>query len=193
MKLLLSAAVAATALAAAACGGSNPPPSPPQSSPPASSPAPPPTSSSPTPSGPVQGTWGEGHGSPITSEGGADATVSALSETATTQPADPEIGSKPTNGYFVIIDVRADNLTSATGSFDFNPLDFYVRVNGAHYDEANGNSFDALSSSSEELSATTLNPGEHTTGKIVFDVPSPNGTLVYAPNISGESLIEWKY
>lgn len=201
MKRILAAVVlTAAALTAASCGSSTPTASPSQRplpslspNPSGEQPNPSASTASPSPTGPAFAAWGERNGVSITSGNGGDATVAALSETSTTLPADSEFGSRPSHGYFLVIRVRVEDLPSATGSFDISSLDFYVRVRGEHFDEGNGNSYDAVSDTSDELSAVTLNPGERTNGLLLFDVPSPHGQLVYAPNYTGESLVEWKF
>jgi hypothetical protein len=77
--------------------------------------------------------------------------------------------------------------------FDISPTDFYVLNGSTHYNEGNGNSSDALGISLSELDTTTLGAGEKTSGPIVFDASSPHGYVVYAPNLNGQPLAEWKY
>jgi hypothetical protein len=44
-----------------------------------------------------------------------------------------------------------------------------------------------------ELGYTTLAAGETASGKLVFDVPSRHGQIVYAPNYDGQPVAEWSY
>lgn len=92
----------------------------------------------------------------------------------------------PTRGHFVALVVSAQ----ATGSqtFSINPFDFYVRTaDGAHY-----NSTFTSEITPPELDAVTLNPGENTSGSLVFDIPVTSGfQLVYAP--LGQAIGIWQY
>ncbi len=44
-----------------------------------------------------------------------------------------------------------------------------------------------------ELNATTLNASETASGWLLFDLPSPHGKIVYAPNLDGQPLAYWKF
>lgn len=105
----------------------------------------------------------------VISDNGAKADVEVTSVNLTTQPPSSS-GQAPQNGDYAIVSVSVSNVTG--GSFDANPLDFYVVVNGAHYDMTSGNASSALDN---EWSAATLNPGEHITGQEAFDVPAGHG------------------
>jgi hypothetical protein len=90
--------------------------------------------------------------------------------------------SLPKSGQFVSFSVR---VKAATNGFDYNEWDFYVRgANGAHYDPTSGKD--------PTFSAGTAHKGELVTGYITFDAPR-HGTLVYAPNFSGEAIGEWVF
>lgn len=123
-----------------------------------------------------------------------EGTVTVLSATVTTQPADLSFGEHPANGYFVIVHVSATADPSYTGGFDVNELDFYARAGGQHFDTTSGNGYFALSTSqnSSDLTAT-LAAGETSSGWIAFDVTRPHGQIVYAPNIDGQPVAEWRY
>jgi hypothetical protein len=126
--------------------------------------------------------------------GGSDAgSVTVTSVKTSTTPADPDLGAKPENGYFVVARVSVAVDPNFTKGFDISPEDFYVLNGSTHYSEGNGNSFDALDISLSELDTTTLGAGQKTSGPIVFDVSSPHGYVVYAPNLNGQPLAEWKY
>ncbi len=74
------------------------------------------------------------------------------------------------------------------------PLDFYAKVAGQHFDEGNGNAFNALSNGQQTNDITgTLAAGETSSGWLAFDVPRPHGFIVYAPNFDGQPLAEWKF
>ena len=121
------------------------------------------------------------------------ATITVESVSVTTQPTQ-SYGSAPANGYFVVVQVKATCDPSYTGGFPINELDFYDLVRGHHYDPGNGNSYSALSDSQTNQSITaTLGAGETSSGWIAFDVPRSHGYIVYAPNLNGQPLGEWKY
>ena len=112
----------------------------------------------------------------------------------TTRPADPSYGQSPGNGYYVVMHVKATADSSYTDGFDINALDFYTLEHGNHYQQGNGNSFDALSDSQSNADITnTLGAGETSSGWMAFDVPSPHGYIAYAPNADGQPPDEWKY
>lgn len=157
---------------------------------PASSAPPASAASTPTPSGPDM--LAMGTATSVTSNGTPAASITVSSPVLSTQPAD-QYGSVPANGYFVTVSVAATADQSYTGGFDINPLDFYALANGTHYTWDNGNAMSALADPNQELSATTLAAGENASGKLAFDVPSPHGYIVYAPNLNGQPLAEWKY
>jgi hypothetical protein len=142
----------------------------------------------PTSSGPSQLAVGQ----PLmVSQGGGTttaATVTVTKVTVTTQPADPSFGSPPQNGYYIIATVT---VTASQDGFDINTLDFYCLTHGHHYDEGNGNAFQAVSNPADITG--TLNSGETATGQEVFDVPYPHGKIVYAPNFQGGALAYWTY
>jgi hypothetical protein len=153
----------------------------------------PPSPSTPSPaapSGPEMLAMGESE--IIATDGTPSATITVSSPAVTTQPAD-QYGSAPQNGYFVTVTVKVTADQAYTDGFDINPLDFYALSGGRHFDWDSGNAMFALASSDQELSAATLAAGETTSGKLVFDVSSPHGYIVYAPNLDGQPLAEWKY
>jgi hypothetical protein len=167
-------------------------PVPSQTSAPATT-APPSSPSTPSPaapSGPEMLAMGESE--IIATDGTPSATITVSSPAVTTQPAD-QYGSAPQNGYFVTVTVKVTADQAYTDGFDINPLDFYALSGGRHFDWDSGNAMFALASSDQELSAATLAAGETTSGKLVFDVSSPHGYIVYAPNLDGQPLAEWKY
>ncbi|HEY5987039.1 MAG TPA: hypothetical protein VIV12_11790 [Streptosporangiaceae bacterium] len=130
----------------------------------------------------------------VISQDGRDAAhITVARVTTTTQPADPEFGMAPQNGWFVIVHIRARALGNYSGGFDVNPFDFYARAGHRHYEQGNGNAFDALPMSQNTMDAVTLNAGESTSGVIVFDLPSPHGKIAYAPNFEGGPLGYWSF
>ncbi len=128
----------------------------------------------------------------ITTDGTPSATVTVSRLVLSTQPADA-YGSAPQNGYFVTVRVTATADQGCSGGFDIYSGDFYALSGGSHFSEGGGNSYDALASSSSELGYETLAAGESTSGELTFDVSSPHGYIVYAPNLNGQPLAEWKY
>lgn len=96
----------------------------------------------------------------------------------------------PANGYFVTFHIAITN--SGDAGFSFNPFNYKVIVDGQQYQQANGKSL-VVGSAADALSAGVLAPGTSTGGDITFDLPSPHGTLVYAPNYDGVPLGSWSF
>jgi hypothetical protein len=129
----------------------------------------------------------------ITQDGqdAADITITRVS--VSTQPADPEFGEAPQNGYYVTAHVKVVVRQDFTGGFDVSSQDFYAKRGSTHYDEeGNANAFEAPGNG-QDLNFATLGAGETTTGTLVFDLPSPHGRIAYAPNLDGQALGYWKY
>ena len=151
-----------------------------------------PVTESPTPSGPAMLTMGETEIIGSNDTGATEGIIVVGSRVVSTQPAD-SYGSAPKHGYFVIVTARATADQGYTDGFDVSSSDFYALSGGSHYDEGDGNSYSALSDSGDELGYTTLAASESVSGKLVFDVPSRHGHIVYAPNYDGQPLAEWSY
>jgi len=129
----------------------------------------------------------------IVSQGGQDAaTLKVTSVRAFTTPAD-QYGDPPHHGWFVVAHVTARTDPAFTDGFDISSFDFYAKVRGQHFDEADGNSIFALPMSQEGTFTTTLGAGERTSGLLVFDVPAPHGQIMYSPNLDGQPLSSWKF
>lgn len=121
-------------------------------------------------------------------------TVTVDSVHVTTQPADPQFGSRPANGYYVIVHVKATADPAYTDGFNINELDFYDLTADSHYGPGNGNAYNALTDSQSNADlTTTLAAGETATGWMAFDVPSRHGAIVYSPNSDGQPIAEWSY
>jgi hypothetical protein len=162
---------------------------------PTDTPAPPapasPVASSPIPS-PASNLAQVGDTMSITQDGqdAADITITRVS--VTTQPADPEFGEPPQNGYYVTAHVKVVVRPDFSGGFDVSSQDFYAKHGTDHFDEGNGNAFEAPGNS-QDLSFSTLGAGETATGTLVFDMPAPHGRIAYAPNLNGQALGYWRY
>lgn len=157
-------------------------PAPPATSAPAVPAAPAPA---PAQTGPVAGAVGD----PLTlsNDTGDIGTITVKSVNATSTPYD-QYGEAPKHGEFLIANVRAD----ATGDMSVYEGDFYVLVNGQHYEQGNGNALFALSG--DTLGMTDLHAGEHTSGPIVFDIPAGvHGKIVYDPNFDGPPIGSWSF
>lgn len=146
----------------------------------------------PVPSGPAMLAMGDTETLGSNDTGATEGTVTISHPVLATQPAD-SYGSAPQNGYFVVVTAAAAADQGYTDGFDIYSGDFYALSGGSHYGESNGNSYDALADINTELNSSTLAAGETTSGKLVFDVSSPHGYIVYAPNMDGQPLAEWKY
>ena len=147
------------------------------------------TANTPAPAGPVELRLGDP--ASISQDGSNAATITLSKRVASSQPVD-QFSDGPQNGYFVAIRVDVSADPSLTTGFDINPLDFYALSGNAHYDEGDGNAFEGPHNGAE-LSATTLNADETASGWLLFDLPSPHGKIVYAPNLDGQPLAYWKF
>ena len=131
-------------------------------------------------------------GSALINQDGTDgATITLTTRAVASQPADP-FSDGPRNGYFVAVRITVNAVDGLTSGFNINPLDFYALTGSAHYDEGDGNAYEGPHSEAE-LNATTLNAGETATGWLLFDLPSPHGKVVYAPNLAGQPLASWAF
>jgi hypothetical protein len=121
-------------------------------------------------------------------------TVTVTSVTVTTRPADPAYGSRPANGRYVIVHVKATADPGYMDGFGVYSGDFYVLQAGSHYEEGGGNAYEALTDAQSNAGiAATLGAGETATGWEAFDVPARHGSVVYSPNSDGQPLAEWKF
>ncbi|HET9896747.1 MAG TPA: hypothetical protein VFQ44_17590 [Streptosporangiaceae bacterium] len=143
----------------------------------------------PAPSGPVVLQLGD---SASISQDGTDAATIVLDKRVIASGPVDQYSDGPQNGYFVAIHITATGVPGLTSGFDINPLDFYALSGSTHYDEGDGNAFEGPHNGSE-LAATTLNAGEIASGWLLFDLPSPHGKIVYAPNFNGQPLAYWKF
>lgn len=147
------------------------------------------TANTPTPAGPIELRLGDP--ASISQDGASAATIILRKRTISSQPVD-QFSSGPQNGYFVAIHVEVSADPSLNSGFDINPLDFYALSGSAHYDEGDGNAYEGPHNGAE-LNATTLNAGETASGWLSFDLPTPHGKIVYAPNLDGQPLAYWKF
>jgi hypothetical protein len=131
------------------------------------------------PSGPAAGTFGRQFNVEVDGEPGAGMTVG-------TPVFDRSFNSgfsTPKHGQFVSF--RVTFVAQPGVSFDYNTFEFYVRdAAGAHYD--------ATFDKEPNLASGTLNQRERVTGWVTFDAPR-HAALVYAPNLGGTSVAEWRY
>lgn len=132
-----------------------------------------------------------GHSALVNQDGTDGATVTLTTRSIASQPAD-QFSDGPQNGYFVAVRVKVNAVDGLTSGFNINPLDFYALTGSDHYDEGDGNAYEGPHSEAE-LNATTLNAGETATGWVLFDLPSPHGKVVYAPNLAGQPLASWAF
>lgn len=127
----------------------------------------------------------------VTSDGtpAADVTVTKLDYY--TGPADA-YSEGPKNGYFVVAHVKVKVYKAYTDGFNISSSDFYVTAKGIHYDEGNGNAFEAPQSD-DQLEATNLNAAEVGQGTLLFDLPAKHGQIAYAPNFEGGFIGSWTF
>lgn len=130
-----------------------------------------------------------GESGTVTSEDGSGELVVTKIQTTKLQTVADAFGPDllvPKHGWYVIAHVRA---TGTSGSFEINPLDFYIKSsNGFHTEDP-----EYLDAWGPALDSATLHGGEHVSGTIVYDVPTRHGKLVYSPNLDGEPLATWSY
>ena len=98
--------------------------------------------------------------------------------------------STPTNGYFATFTLSAKDV-SATQSYPFAAVFFYVQVagSGVQYSTATGNG--ARANQFGNTYSATLNPGELASDTVTFDIPAAHGWVVYAPN--NQPLGAWRF
>jgi hypothetical protein len=109
----------------------------------------------------------------------------------TSDYADP-----PQNGHFLIVSITAstgsklsDELYGSEVSFD--SYDFSViGPDGVTENDVDGNAYMCLA---ERDLIPSLGPGENATGKIVLDIASESGTLVFKPWFMYEGGWEWEF
>lgn len=147
------------------------------------------TTSTPAPAGTADLRLGDS--ASISQDGASAATIILSRKAVSSQPVD-QFSDGPQNGYFVAIRVDVNADPSLTTGFDINPLDFYALSGSAHYNEGDGNAYEGPHNGAD-LNATTLNADETASGWLLFDLPSPHGKIVYAPNLDGQPLAYWKF
>ena len=147
------------------------------------------TANTPAPAGPVELRLDDP--ASISQDGANAATIVLSKRVVSSQPID-QFSEGPQNGYFVAVRVHVSADPNLTTGFDINPLDFYALSGSAHYDEGDGNAFEGPHNGAE-LNATTLNASETASGWLLFDLPSPHGKIVYAPNLDSQPLAYWKF
>lgn len=127
----------------------------------------------------------------ISEDGAGDITLTVTSVTPTSGPVDA-YSDGPAKGWFVAVHITVRGGSDLTSAFDLSSFDFYALSGSAHFDEGNGNAFEGPHGL-DELAATSVNAGETASGWLVFDLPRPHGHIVYAPNLDGQPLAEWKF
>ena len=113
-------------------------------------------------------------------------------------PCSGSFPDKPENGHFVTVDIAAETGSAATfkkldyiGDFTFSSgLWKFITPQGTTVNSiATGPSFTCLDE--KEQLPVTLGPAEKATGKIVLDVPTTEGTLIFSDLLAEEGW-EWK-
>lgn len=148
--------------------------------------------SSPTPTLPGHANSIPGPPYVITQDGVPAATVTITAVRITTTAAN-EGGALPQDGYFAIVTITVATMPNFNQSFYISSTDFHAIVNRVHIDEGNGNAYAAIANSADELGVyNTLGAGQKITKKLLFDVPSKHGTILYGPNY-GSVIAQWNY
>ncbi|MGK7222136.1 hypothetical protein ACSNO4_05000 [Kocuria flava] len=105
----------------------------------------------------------------------------------------------PKNGHFVVLDVEVETVaepdfTEATyGSFYVGASAFKVVAdNGTTVNEIDGNGYSCFDSG--EMLPGNLGAGERAMGKVVLDVPTPEGVIIYSNYVGFDRpSFEWEY
>lgn len=100
---------------------------------------------------------------------------------------------KTDHGAIWQITIKLSVPKSSRGTFTVNPYDFYWETkDGERYDNANGESL--WYGTAETLNNSVVRPGRNVKGVIKFDASKSlkGASLVYAPNLTGDSVAEWK-
>lgn len=109
----------------------------------------------------------------------------------------PRVGGgklKPENGYFLIVDVKANMAAGITAKVDGSPSDIFMPVIAEAFsvaspagklqrDVGSAAAFGCLAE--EDLAPPMISPGESLRGKVVLDVPFDSGRVVYDPEENG--------
>lgn len=107
-------------------------------------------------------------------------------------------GSPPENGHLMAVDMRVAtapnmNQDGYLDYFTISSYDFqFIGPDGVtHTDLGTMVTYSCLPNS-EAFTSNALNPGSQYVGRIVLDLPAPNGTLVYRPMVA-EGGWEWDF
>lgn len=98
----------------------------------------------------------------------------------------------PQNGYFAIATVNVKTMPNLYKGFYISEFDFQALSEGVHLEEGNGNAIDAIDWPADHFGNVTLPAGKNITKKLVFDVPSKHGAILYAPD-RNQVVAEWNY
>jgi hypothetical protein len=148
--------------------------------------------SSPTPTLPGQANSALGRSYAITQDGVPAATVTITAVRVTTTAGD-QSGTTPENGYFAIATITVAIMPNFNNYFYIGSDNFQDLVNGFHVSEGEGNAYAALANSANELDHdVALGAGQEITKKLLFDVPSKHGAILYGPGL-GSVIAQWKY
>lgn len=123
-------------------------------------------------------------------------TFEVLSATAVSSCA-PRVGGgklEPENGYFLIVDVKAEMAAGITAKVDGSASEIFMPVIAEAFsvaspsgklqrEVASAAAFGCLAE--EDLAPPMISPGETLHGKVVLDVPFDSGRVVYDPEENG--------
>lgn len=104
----------------------------------------------------------------------------------------------PENGHFIAVDMEVETAAEPGftevmyGPINISPHSFkMIDANGTTVNTvASGPAYGCLPQA--EMLPSTIGPGERVTGKVILDVPSTKGTLVYNESIDPSLGWEWK-
>lgn len=106
---------------------------------------------------------------------------------------DAQVSQPATNGHYVSLDANVeaspDLSKGHTGDFDITYGWSYYLADGTKFNgHVDSGDYGAFSCLQESETITSVGPGEKATGKVVFDLPSTDGTLVFESDGLG-----WEY
>lgn len=115
------------------------------------------------------------------------------------EPDWQEYGSGPENGHLTAVDMRVATApafgTSDLGSyFTITPYDFqFIDPAGITHTNLETMATYGCVSDAQSFTQDPLSPASQYVGKIVLDLPAPNGTLVYRPSSVVDGGWEWSF
>lgn len=115
--------------------------------------------------------------------------VTSIEFRDTTHESYGSFADGPLNEHFLVATIE---VTSDTGGFRFNTLNWDAVVDGQQYSGAASPAFAV--SNSEALGSGSVARGATVTGKVALDVDGTTGRMLYVPNsFVGDPVAEWTF